>query len=162
MKKGFSIVEFAFVVVILGALAGVAVTRIFNTRTDSQISMLQGDVNTLLRQLPAEVMARNINIETTTPPQDFKTWGEWLMHVGSLNRERWKPTTNGVVAISNIKGKNDRSGQVICEGDYLYVDTTKGQINFIPKNIKTDSSIFCKTFADSYSSISGKVIDLKQ
>ncbi len=149
-RHGFTMVELLFVIIILGALAGTATTWLLQTRTDSQVAMLKSDISTLLKQVPAEVMASDINI-STNPPSGFKTWGDWLMHISVLDPTRWKATQNGVVAIS-YTNDDTNTNKVLCDGNYLYIDTTKAEIHFLPKNINTKASSFCKIFAQSYNS----------
>lgn len=158
-RFGFTMIELVFVIIILGALAGTATTWLLQTRADSQVAMLKSDVSTLLKQVPAEVVAANIDVGKT-PPSGFKTWGEWLMHISVLDQSRWKATDNGVVAISYTNNE-DNTGKILCEGDYLYIDTENGTLRFLPKNIKTTSSSFCKIFAQSYNPNSETKIYLK-
>ena len=40
MKKGFTMIELIFVIVILGILASVAIPRLAGTRTDAEIAQL--------------------------------------------------------------------------------------------------------------------------
>lgn len=147
-RKAFSMIELVFAIVILGALAAVATTWLFQTRIDSQIALLRSDVSSLLSQVPAEVMAGNMNV-SPTPPKSFSTWGDWLIHIGALDEARWKSTGDGVVAVSYINS-GKKAKQKICKGDYLYIDTKAGIMHFMPKNIQAGDSVFCRVFKDSY------------
>ncbi|RAX54662.1 hypothetical protein CCY99_02545 [Helicobacter sp. 16-1353] len=159
MRKSFSLVELVFVIVIIGALAGLATTWLFETRMDSQVATLKSDVATLLTQVPAEIVAGNIDVDTAAP-EGFSTWGEWLMYVGALDKARWKSTENGVVAISYVNNNNN-SNQVLCDGEYLYIDLIDGVLHFIPSNINANASNFCKIFRNSYNQNSETKINLK-
>ena len=48
MKKGFTMIELIFVIVILGILASVAIPRLASTRTDAEVSALAGNIRTLI------------------------------------------------------------------------------------------------------------------
>ena len=48
MKKGFTMIELIFVIVILGILASVAIPRLAGTRTDAEISATVANLRTLI------------------------------------------------------------------------------------------------------------------
>nr|WP_321435232.1 prepilin-type N-terminal cleavage/methylation domain-containing protein [uncultured Campylobacter sp.] len=48
MKKGFTMIELIFVIVILGILASVAIPRLAGTRTDAEIATTVANIRTLL------------------------------------------------------------------------------------------------------------------
>ena len=51
MKKGFTMIELIFVIVILGILASVAIPRLAATRTDAEIATTVANLRTLLNDL---------------------------------------------------------------------------------------------------------------
>ena len=51
MKKGFTMIELIFVIVILGILASVAIPRLAGTRTDAEIATTVANIRTLLSDL---------------------------------------------------------------------------------------------------------------
>ena len=53
MKKGFTMIELIFVIVILGILASVAIPRLASTRTDAEVSALAGNIRTLISDAAA-------------------------------------------------------------------------------------------------------------
>lgn len=53
MKKGFTMIELIFVIVILGILASVAIPRLSATRTDAEISSAVANVRTLMSDFAA-------------------------------------------------------------------------------------------------------------
>lgn len=156
-----TMLEVVFVIVILGALAGTAYTWLVQTRIDSQIALLRSDVATLLKQVPAEVFAQNMNVDDT-PPSGYQTWGDWFIEIGSLDKTRWRATKNGVVAISTPNAKNANSANTpLCTGDYIKLDTSTGVLRFDPSKIDESVSVFCKTFAKSYSIKAETIVYLK-
>ena len=53
MKKGFTMIELIFVIVILGILASVAIPRLAATRTDAEVSALAANIRTLISDAAA-------------------------------------------------------------------------------------------------------------
>lgn len=53
MKKGFTMIELIFVIVILGILASVAIPRLASTRSDAEISAATGNIRTILSDISA-------------------------------------------------------------------------------------------------------------
>lgn len=67
MKKGFSLIELVFVIVILGILAGVAIPRLTATREDAQIAKLRSDVAAVQSGLALERSTRMMRGDMSWP-----------------------------------------------------------------------------------------------
>lgn len=60
MKKGFTMIELIFVIVILGILAAVAIPRLSATRDDATVSRLAADLSTLVSDAGAYYTAQGV------------------------------------------------------------------------------------------------------
>jgi general secretion pathway protein G len=72
MKRGFTMIELVFVIVILGILASIAIPRLAASRDDARAVSLKQDISTLVQAVPAwyqgqrEVSVENaMSIDTT-------------------------------------------------------------------------------------------------
>ena len=92
MKKGFTMIELIFVIVILGILASVAIPRLAGTRTDAEISATVANLRTLLNDA-ASYYAVKGEFGTTVKWQD-------ITNVPLLKRDG-KPIDDYNVATNN-------------------------------------------------------------
>ena len=139
MKKGFTMIELIFVIVILGILASVAIPRLAATREDAEISAAVANLRTLVGDINAYYTVKG---EFGTDP----------------NIAKWKDITN--VPLKNhadVPITNQSTAQEVS----LYIGGTRcidvalhdrlgsipARIQFTPKT--TDTSNVCKQVLDS-------------
>ncbi|MCI7024325.1 MAG: type II secretion system GspH family protein [Campylobacter sp.] len=72
MKKGFTMIELIFVIVILGILASVAIPRLAATREDAEISTTIANLRTLVSEASAYYVAHG----TFSPGGNNATWNQ--------------------------------------------------------------------------------------
>ena len=134
MKKGFTMIELIFVIVILGILASVAIPRLAATREDAEISATVANLRTLVSDANAYYVAK-----------------------GNFNGAKWKDITNaplkdsngnaidatapavGNVAFIAVGGKN------CLQVGLRYSSTLSGYIAIKPVDTNKDNGA-CKTF----------------
>ena len=81
MKKGFTMIELIFVIVILGILASVAIPRLAATREDAEISAAVANLRTLVSDASAYYTVK-----------------------GTFNNAKWNEITNVPLAVSTSGG----------------------------------------------------------
>ena len=101
MKKGFTMIELIFVIVILGILASVAIPRLAGTRTDAEISATVANIRTLISDAAAYYAVK-----------------------GKFAGAKWSDITNVPVRTGGRKPASDSS---VADDVYL----TTGDINCI-------------------------------
>ena len=139
MKKGFTMIELIFVIVILGILASVAIPRLAGTREDAEISAAVANLRTLLGDVASYYAVKG----------DFKnkantanaTWQE-LTSVPLVGAEN--AAVNGDVATATLKVGNVND----CIGVHIKVktDTAPAYIKFTKK---TDADGVCQKVLES-------------
>ncbi|QKG29570.1 type II secretion system protein [Campylobacter sp. RM16187] len=94
MRKGFTMIELIFVIVILGILAAVAIPRLNATRDDAEISKGASNLATLMSDLSGYYTSKGSFNTTTTGPGGTGT---------TTTAVKWKDVTNVAMA-SNADG----------------------------------------------------------
>ena len=100
MKKGFTMIELIFVIVILGILASVAIPRLAATREDAEISATVANLRTLVSDANAYYVAK-----------------------GNFNGAKWKDITN--VPLTKNGGVPITTDELATQEGYLYVGGTR-------------------------------------
>ena len=93
MKKGFTMIELIFVIVILGILASVAIPRLAATREDAEISAAVANLRTLVSDATAYYTAKG-EIPTNT------TWNQ-ITNV-PLQNATANATADGQLKVGNV------------------------------------------------------------
>ena len=75
MKRGFSMIELIFVIVILGILASVALPKLAATRDDASASGIKSDIGTITQAVPALYMSQKVaSITQAVPSLNINSW----------------------------------------------------------------------------------------
>ncbi|MCI6564475.1 type II secretion system protein, partial [Campylobacter sp.] len=125
MKKGFTMIELIFVIVILGILASVAIPRLAATREDAEISAAVANLRTLVNDATAYYTAKG----------EFPSTAKW-------NEITNVPFQN---ASNDLKATADANLKIGGVDDCIKVKlvekatdgTTPAHIKFTPKNSPT-------------------------
>ncbi|MDD6162894.1 MAG: type II secretion system protein [Campylobacteraceae bacterium] len=96
MKKGFTMIELIFVIVILGILASVAIPRLAATREDAEISAAVANLRTLVSDATAYYTAKG-SFDTNTK------WSE-ITNVPLTNAASANANAEGNLKIGGVDG----------------------------------------------------------
>ncbi|MCI6694410.1 MAG: type II secretion system GspH family protein [Campylobacter sp.] len=129
MKKGFTMIELIFVIVILGILASVAIPRLAATREDAEISAAVANLRTLVSDVTAYYVAKGsfdgatkwaeiTNVPLTsndtngpTTKVNLKVGGKDCIEVQLVNKADNKPAH--IVFTKTTTNNNGVCGQVL-------------------------------------------------
>ena len=74
MKKGFTMIELIFVIVILGILAAVAIPKLAATRDDAKAASIKTDIGTAIQAVPAWFQGQKQASFLNAMSLDTKVW----------------------------------------------------------------------------------------
>jgi len=125
MKRGFTMIELIFVIVILGILAAVAIPKLAATRTDAQITKGRADVKTMEKEIQGYVLATGqVDNNLSNMSQAIKKYegeneavintnakGAKVMGCVDLNISE-NDTTHDI----NLTVSKDTNNDIICQG----------------------------------------------
>ncbi|WP_321240004.1 type II secretion system protein [Campylobacter sp.] len=143
MKKGFTMIELIFVIVILGILASVAIPRLAGTREDAEISAAIGNLRTLVSDANVYYVTKG-SFGTATKWQEFTSVplnGAGTAAVGATN-----PTANLKVNGENCIGLRlvEKAGNVPAHIVFTKLSPTN---NTVCTNVQAAPSV--KAYLDS-------------
>ena len=112
MKKGFTMIELIFVIVILGILASVAIPRLAATRTDAEIATTVANLRTLLIDLNSYYVVK----------------GKFADGV------KWNEITNVPLENANTQAVNGR-GYLMVGGERCIAISINNRVGVLPARI---------------------------
>ena len=134
MRKGFTMIELIFVIVILGILAAVAIPRLNATRDDAEISKGASNLATLMSDLSGYYTSKG-SFNTTAAG-------------GAAAAVKWKDVTN--VAMASTAAGADIGDVVVTTKAFLKVKD-KGCVSLLVKDgskvdVKAEAGGICDQF----------------
>ena len=124
MKKGFTMIELIFVIVILGILASVAIPRLAGTRTDAEIATTVANLRTLLNDVASYYAVKG----EFTEGADGVKWNE-ITNVPLENADTQAVNGNGYLMVGGERcieiSINNRTGVLPARINFTKYPTNK-------------------------------------
>ena len=124
MKKGFTMIELIFVIVILGILTSVAIPRLHGTKEDAEISVTVANLRTLISDINAYYVIKD-GFDIIPNP---------------ANATKWKDITN--VPLKKGRGGEPITDETVFSEVYLYIGGTRCIGLSIQDRARTDAPVF--------------------
>jgi len=144
MKRGFTMIELIFVIVILGILAAVAIPKLAATRTDAQITKGRADIKTMEKEIQGYVLATGQVANADVMSQAIKKY-EGL---GKASVKEENATILGCVDFNitedstthdiNLTVSKDTNSDIICQGIQKGVFGNESSLHFKLKGKKVN------------------------
>ena len=131
MRKGFTMIELIFVIVILGVLASVAIPRLAATRDDAEVAKAATNLTTAVTDIAAYYTAKGSFNVVTSGTGNTQT-----------KKVAFKDITNALDNDGNLKMKNETCATVYLPGT-TGNKITSGEVKLEIRFVGTDPA--CKT-----------------